>query len=544
MPYHVEVICYSEKLYSDTGAAIRLLNHAQDANGASIEIAFALPPVHLRRYLYSHRLEQYLTDDIFAQLKEYRSHAKGDRRYLIAIVDGRLSSSRFTKLFGSHNAEQGLAVITTHGFDSYVASRKSYLAFFLTRFAMSFIAPERMSHEDEPSCIFHKRRDRTQLTTALYHGIICDDCRKAFAAKINVEIDHALELMLGLIRLGLPPEGSTLIRERRALVLKGGGVKGLALVGALLELERWYEFDEFIGTSAGSIVAALMALGCSAGDLERILRKTDFGSFKDSSLLSSMWSAVRVRYLHSGRSFEEWFWSQVKQSYIARTGKVQPPMMRDADRHLVVFATQRNVGLVRFDSEDPTARQNHLITFAVRASMSIPGFFKPPTEQGQPIYDGGLLANFPLKEWIDLYPDRPFLGIYLGPYVLDPLTKSNLVDDVVEIATTRDDYQIIDANRDDVVMVDPSPIGTTEFSLGKEDMDFLVLEGRASALEHMARRLKDSEVKKLAQIARANAIRAKHKVGTRKVKKHQVRRVWIAVVVALVVAVLVWFRWG
>ena len=544
MPYHIEVICYSEKLYSDTGAAIRLLNHAQDAPGASSEISFALPPAHLRRSMYQNWLKQYFNDDVFAQLKEYRSHAKGDRRYLIAIVDGTLGSSRFSKLFGSHHGEDGLAVITTDGFESYVASRKSYLAFFLTRFAMSFIVPERMSHEDEPGCIFHKRRDRTQLITALYHGTICDKCRKAFAAKMNAEIGSALDRMLAEIRLGLPPEGSKLVRERRALILKGGGVKGLALVGALLELERWYEFDEFVGTSAGAIVAALMALGRSAGDLERILRETDFGSFKDSGLASATWNLVRARYLHSGRSFEEWFWSQVKQSYSERTGRVQPPVMRDADRHLVVFATQRNVGLVCFDSEDPSARQDRLITFAVRASMNIPGFFKPPTEQGQPIYDGGLLANFPLKEWTNLYPDRPFLGIYVGPKVVSPLTKSSVISDVLEIATTRDDYPIIDANREHVVVVDPSPIETTEFSLGKEEMNFLVLEGRASALEHMARQRGESEVTMLAQAARAKAAGAYEVVIARKAQKRLVRRVGIAVVVALVVGVLVWFRWG
>lgn len=90
------------------------------------------------------------------------------------ICDGKLRSSSLCNPFWSHRAEDGVAVIKTDGFESYVAARKSYLAFFLTRFAISFIAPARVSHKDEPTCILHKRLDRTQLITALDHGTICE----------------------------------------------------------------------------------------------------------------------------------------------------------------------------------------------------------------------------------------------------------------------------------------------------------------------------------------------------------------------------------
>jgi predicted acylesterase/phospholipase RssA len=46
------------------------------------------------------------------------------------------------------------------------------------------------------------------------------------------------------------------------LVLEGGGVKGIALVGAVAVLEEHgYEFNRIAGTSAGSIVGALLAAG-------------------------------------------------------------------------------------------------------------------------------------------------------------------------------------------------------------------------------------------------------------------------------------------
>ena len=49
------------------------------------------------------------------------------------------------------------------------------------------------------------------------------------------------------------------------LVLEGGGVKGIALAGAIAVLEeRGYKFHKVAGTSAGSIVGALVAAGSPA----------------------------------------------------------------------------------------------------------------------------------------------------------------------------------------------------------------------------------------------------------------------------------------
>ncbi len=45
-------------------------------------------------------------------------------------------------------------------------------------------------------------------------------------------------------------------------VFQGGGVRGIAFVGAVSALQKWgYEFENLAGTSAGAIVAALLAAG-------------------------------------------------------------------------------------------------------------------------------------------------------------------------------------------------------------------------------------------------------------------------------------------
>ncbi len=55
-------------------------------------------------------------------------------------------------------------------------------------------------------------------------------------------------------------------------VFEGGGVKGIALVGAVSVVEEaGYSFVNLAGTSAGAIVATLLAAGYTAGELKTVL---------------------------------------------------------------------------------------------------------------------------------------------------------------------------------------------------------------------------------------------------------------------------------
>ena len=68
------------------------------------------------------------------------------------------------------------------------------------------------------------------------------------------------------------------------LVFKGGGVKGIAYVGAMKALEEANissQINGFAGTSAGSIVAALGACRISSDTLNTFLASTNYENFKD-----------------------------------------------------------------------------------------------------------------------------------------------------------------------------------------------------------------------------------------------------------------------
>ncbi len=76
-------------------------------------------------------------------------------------------------------------------------------------------------------------------------------------------------------------------------VFEGGGVKGIGLVGAVSEIEKaGYEFENMAGTSAGAIVAAMMAVGYSAGEIKKELEKLNYRPA--AACASPGFEAVRV----------------------------------------------------------------------------------------------------------------------------------------------------------------------------------------------------------------------------------------------------------
>ena len=57
------------------------------------------------------------------------------------------------------------------------------------------------------------------------------------------------------------------------LVCEGGGIKGIALLGAIYYLnEQGYEFKKIAGTSAGAIVASLLAVGYKGNELKDAIK--------------------------------------------------------------------------------------------------------------------------------------------------------------------------------------------------------------------------------------------------------------------------------
>lgn len=186
----------------------------------------------------------------------------------------------------------------------------------------------------------------------------------------------------------------------RNLVFEGGGVKGIAYVGALKVLEDkgiLENISRIGGTSAGAINAVLLACGYSSKEQLKILSEMDFNRFMDDSFFVARDTHRLLTEFgwHKGDYFREWIGGLIR----AKMGSAEATFndFSAAERpDLYMIGSNISTGWSEIFSAEhtPTVR----VADAVRISMSLPLFFAAVRNvRGDVFVDGGLLNNFPIK---------------------------------------------------------------------------------------------------------------------------------------------------
>ena len=193
-------------------------------------------------------------------------------------------------------------------------------------------------------------------------------------------------------------------------VFQGGGCKAIAYIGAYKEAYRLgVFFSELAGTSAGSIIAALIAAGATPEYLEKKVRGTDFKQFikkyKSSGLFTRLvlwWNLPwghkkKAKYMNLTQLKSKWgiFNAGRIESYIEDclrelTGMNEIVKFRDLIPDLYVVCSDLEQHRVKIWSKAETP--NDSVAKAVSASCSIPIIFQPVENR---YVDGGILSNLP-----------------------------------------------------------------------------------------------------------------------------------------------------
>jgi len=298
------------------------------------------------------------------------------------------------------------------------------------------------------------------------------------------------------------------------LIMRGGGVKGLAFVGALKILQREYQFTDFVGTSAGAITAVFLAAGYDCNELKDLLEQFDFARFKDASWVRALWNLFLRGYLYPGDELRQW----VEENLQIKL-KRDEVLLKDL-KHVICFGVEPRFGTVLFDSKGERAHSE--AAFAVRISASIPFLFKPMELNGRRTYDGGMVKNFPIHAALKLVPPGDFIALHLGPIKMECAARRWLPLELLQIWLNQDESKLLEEFKDRIVRIDPTPISTMSFTLSKEEKDFLVAEGSAAAAQFLLARgspnMTESEATRLKEEAKhlCNGIKAtRHKVRIR-----------------------------
>src|SRR6266480_3907700 len=153
MPYNIELLAIGDDIYADLNRAAAALNGVQN------QFRFYPSGRAQRAEAIEFKPDAYTTAEIWTFLRQQRHRVGGHRPYIIAFVTRPLRSERYGNLFGSHQGEEGLAVVTTANTAQYVREISRYCCYYLVRYALSFINPHIRSHDYDARkrCYFHRK---------------------------------------------------------------------------------------------------------------------------------------------------------------------------------------------------------------------------------------------------------------------------------------------------------------------------------------------------------------------------------------------------
>ncbi|WP_437980447.1 toll/interleukin-1 receptor domain-containing protein [Sorangium sp. So ce117] len=191
MTYRIELLSVGCDLDAEIQGAAAALNAVQS------EFLFELPPPRLKNWGKPHvcKDDDCLAADVFALMRSYRKEARGNRPHIIAFVNAPLRTKRLRNLFGATASSAGLAVVTRHDADRFAPSVRSYFVYYLTRYALSFMAPNLKNHEETRDCFLDQKISKYDLRRSMAIGALCDECQSRFDERANAEIRVAFTAM-------------------------------------------------------------------------------------------------------------------------------------------------------------------------------------------------------------------------------------------------------------------------------------------------------------------------------------------------------------
>lgn len=295
------------------------------------------------------------------------------------------------------------------------------------------------------------------------------------------------------------------------LVFSGGGIKGLAYVGAIKALEEKKLFQKvkrFAGASAGAITAALLAIGMNADELDEQMSNVDFATFLQKSNVdieelvdkpiefclkapAVIFDEATKKGLCDGSVFVQWLTSMFKLKGFDETTTFTQ-LYEKTGNELVIVLCYANCSKTVLACHQNEETENMPIITAVRGSMSIPFVFEPLTWNSNTYVDGGTMYNYPIEVFDEEISPRKTLGFILSTQstVLTPPRKeddgilSHLACIYDAIMNVSYEYCFRMENHHRTIFIDPADIGTLDFKLNEDQKKSLKDNGYEATMNY------------------------------------------------------------
>ena len=196
-------------------------------------------------------------------------------------------------------------------------------------------------------------------------------------------------------------------RPKIALVLAGGGAKGAAHIGVLKVLEQQrIPIHIVTGTSIGSVIGGLYALGYDADTIENKMLSTDFNQgYSDAIPRENLRYRRKQQKDQLNVPFELGI---LNGSIVMPSGALQGQSTNQIIRNLTGLVPNQTsfddlaipyrAIATSLGTRETISIDQGSLTVAMRASSSVPGALAPEPYQGMLLIDGGISNNIPIEQ--------------------------------------------------------------------------------------------------------------------------------------------------
>ncbi len=246
----------------------------------------------------------------------------------------------------------------------------------------------------------------------------------------------------------------------------GGAIRGISYIGAVKAMEELGVTPSILGgSSVGSIIAALLAVGYNAEEIKHLFMNVNFDLFRDISF--GFGSAFA---LSKGEVFLEWVRDMIEAKFYGKNykkGSNRAVTFKDINTNLIIITTN----LSNFECKEFSKFEtpDYEIASAVRISCCMPGLMKPIEYNKTLLVDGDLQKSWPmwklsqnLSEKSNRILEFRLEGDYNKSYIsgidyanavyscMTAMSTSFIVDTYAQ----KDEYDYIVLNTGDIVVVD------------------------------------------------------------------------------------------
>lgn len=256
--------------------------------------------------------------------------------------------------------------------------------------------------------------------------------------------------------------------------LAGGGIRGIAHVGVLKALEENnIKVEAIAGTSAGSIIATLYAMGYSPYYIYLLFKRyaRDIINIRSKPIINGITNFIRnnkigIAGLSDGNEFEKMYDKLARKKGFRLIGDIKMPLLVSAvdigEAKEYIFtncASRKNI------------KDNYIteigIGRAVRASSSFPAIFCPCEYKNHIFMDGGVLDNLPTEELKKVYTGKIISVNFESDPVYNDYDIMNIIMKTLDIMGNK--LSINSLKKSDFVLTVPTD-GTGLIDVDKMDI--------------------------------------------------------------------------